>query len=116
MLLEAAASRDACVPQRAAASLHRSGPRAHGQRRAGRWPRAANPLAKRGIARPGAGARVIKYGSRASPSSSGPVDLLQSLGCIFTAHTLGTPIPIARVPFTFILGPHYHPALAMIAP
>ena len=25
-------------------------------------------------------------------------------------------MPIARVPFTFILAPHYHPALAMIAP
>lgn len=25
-------------------------------------------------------------------------------------------MPIARIPFTFILAPHYHPALAMIAP
>ena len=25
-------------------------------------------------------------------------------------------MPIARVPFTFILAPHYHPAMAMIAP
>ncbi|EKM48965.1 uncharacterized protein PHACADRAFT_265950 [Phanerochaete carnosa HHB-10118-sp] len=25
-------------------------------------------------------------------------------------------MPIARVPFTFILAPHYHPALALIAP
>lgn len=25
-------------------------------------------------------------------------------------------MPIARIPFTFILAPHYHPAMAMIAP
>jgi len=64
----------------------------------------------------GAGARVIKHGSRASTSSSGSADLLQSLGCLFTAPTPGTPLPIAKVPFTFILAPHYHPALAMLAP
>ncbi|GJE92511.1 anthranilate phosphoribosyltransferase [Phanerochaete sordida] len=69
-----------------------------------------------GIVAAGAGARVIKHGSRASTSSSGSADLLQSLGCLFTAPTPDTPMPIARVPFTFILAPHYHPALAMIAP
>ncbi|KAG5634007.1 hypothetical protein H0H81_003921 [Sphagnurus paluster] len=64
----------------------------------------------------GAGARVIKHGSRASTSSSGSADLLESLGCKFTAPTAGTTTPIPRVPFTFILAPHYHPALALIAP
>ncbi|OCH92833.1 anthranilate phosphoribosyltransferase [Obba rivulosa] len=64
----------------------------------------------------GAGARVIKHGSRASTSSSGSADLLQSLDCLFTPPTPGTPMSIAKVPFTFILAPHYHPALAMIAP
>jgi len=64
----------------------------------------------------GAGARVIKHGSRASTSSSGSADLLQSLGCVFVPPTAGTPMPIPRIPFTFILAPHYHPALAMIAP
>ncbi|KZT12230.1 anthranilate phosphoribosyltransferase [Laetiporus sulphureus 93-53] len=65
----------------------------------------------------GAGARVIKHGSRASTSSSGSADLLQSLGCIFTPPaTTESPVPIPRVPFTFILAPHYHPAMAMIAP
>ncbi|PPQ72511.1 hypothetical protein CVT26_004026 [Gymnopilus dilepis] len=64
----------------------------------------------------GAGARVIKHGSRASTSSSGSADLLQSLECLFTAPTPGTAMPIPRVPFTFILAPHYHPALASIAP
>jgi len=83
----------------------------------------------------GAGARVIKvsiqvmfmhcinsvniknkHGSRASTSSSGSADLLQSLDCVFTAPSPDTPLPIAKVPFTFILAPHYHPALALIAP
>ncbi|KAJ7077840.1 glycosyl transferase [Mycena belliarum] len=69
-----------------------------------------------GIVAAGAGARVIKHGSRASTSSSGSADLLQALGCIFTAPLPGTTTPIPRVPFTFILAPHYHPALAFIAP
>ncbi|KAJ7449626.1 glycosyl transferase family, a/b domain-containing protein [Mycena latifolia] len=69
-----------------------------------------------GIVAAGAGARVIKHGSKASTSSSGSADLLQALGCIFTAPIPGTPTPIPRVPFTFILAPHYHPALAFIAP
>ncbi|TFK27637.1 anthranilate phosphoribosyltransferase, TrpD [Coprinopsis marcescibilis] len=64
----------------------------------------------------GAGARVIKHGSRASTSSSGSADLLESLDCLFTAPSPGTPMPIPRVPFTFILAPHYHPAMASIAP
>ncbi|KAG2039940.1 glycosyl transferase [Suillus americanus] len=65
----------------------------------------------------GAGARVIKHGSRASTSSSGSADLLQALDCSFTApSSSGTPFPIPKVPFTFILAPHYHPALAIIAP
>ncbi|KAL6303164.1 anthranilate phosphoribosyltransferase TrpD [Sparassis latifolia] len=64
----------------------------------------------------GAGARVIKHGSRASTSSSGSADLLQSLDCLFIPPSADTPVPIPRIPFTFILAPHYHPAMAMIAP
>ncbi|KAF9046282.1 anthranilate phosphoribosyltransferase, TrpD [Panaeolus papilionaceus] len=64
----------------------------------------------------GAGARVIKHGSRASTSASGSADLLEALDCLFTAPTPGTPMPIPRIPFTFILAPHYHPSLASIAP
>ncbi|KAI0345512.1 anthranilate phosphoribosyltransferase TrpD [Trametopsis cervina] len=64
----------------------------------------------------GAGARVIKHGSRASTSSSGSADLLQSLGCVFTVPSPDIATPIARIPFTFILAPHFHPSLAMIAP
>ncbi|KAF9525848.1 anthranilate phosphoribosyltransferase, TrpD [Crepidotus variabilis] len=69
-----------------------------------------------GIVAAGAGARVIKHGSRASTSSSGSADLLESLDCLFTAPTPGTSTAIARIPFTFILAPHYHPALANLSP
>ncbi|KAK0239074.1 glycosyl transferase [Armillaria nabsnona] len=69
-----------------------------------------------GIVAAGAGARVIKHGSRASTSSSGAADLLEALDCLFVAPTPGTPMPIPRVPFTFILAPHYHPALGYITP
>ncbi|KZP09094.1 anthranilate phosphoribosyltransferase [Athelia psychrophila] len=70
-----------------------------------------------GIVAAGAGVRVIKHGSRASTSTSGSADLLQSMGCIFTAPAASTvDIPIPRRPFTFILAPHYHPALALLAP
>ncbi len=58
----------------------------------------------------------LQHGSRASTSSSGSADLLQSLDCLFTAPTLDGPTPISRIPFTFILAPHYHPAMALIAP
>lgn len=64
----------------------------------------------------GAGARVVKHGSRASTSSSGSADLLERLDCLFVPPTPGTVVPIPQVPFTFILAPHYHPSLAMIAP
>jgi len=69
-----------------------------------------------GIVAAGAGARVIKHGSRASTSTSGSADFLQALDCLFTAPTPGTHTLIPRIPFTFILAPHYHPALAFIAP
>ncbi|KAG6900306.1 hypothetical protein C0993_012738 [Termitomyces sp. T159_Od127] len=64
----------------------------------------------------GAGARVIKHGSRASTSLSGSADLLESLGCHFKAPEPGSITPVPRIPFTFILAPHYHPSLALIAP
>ncbi|TBU37634.1 anthranilate phosphoribosyltransferase [Dichomitus squalens] len=64
----------------------------------------------------GAGARVVKHGSRASTSSSGSADLLQSLGCYFTPPSADAPLPISRIPFTFIMAPQYHLSLAMIAP
>ncbi|KAF8133418.1 anthranilate phosphoribosyltransferase TrpD [Boletus edulis] len=65
----------------------------------------------------GAGARVVKHGSRASTSTSGSADLLQALDCHFVPPTDSiTPTRIPRMPFFFILAPHYHPALALLAP
>ena len=83
----------------------------------------------------GAGARVIKvlstivvsgifqtdihhrqHGSRASTSAAGSADLLEHLDCLFIPPTPGTVIPFPRIPFHFILAPHYHPTLAYIAP
>ncbi|KAG7088962.1 hypothetical protein E1B28_012907 [Marasmius oreades] len=64
----------------------------------------------------GAGARVVKHGSRASTSISGAADILEALGCPFTKPTPGIVNPIQRMPFWFILAPHYHHALAYLAP
>ncbi|KAF9259085.1 anthranilate phosphoribosyltransferase [Marasmius fiardii PR-910] len=64
----------------------------------------------------GAGARVVKHGSRASTSSSGAADILEALGIPFTKPTPGIVNPIRRMPFWFILAPHYHHALAYLAP
>ncbi|KAF8553654.1 anthranilate phosphoribosyltransferase TrpD [Imleria badia] len=64
----------------------------------------------------GAGARVVKHGSRASTSSSGSADILQTLDCHFVPPNADAPTSIARIPFTFIFAPHFHPALALVAP
>jgi len=64
----------------------------------------------------GAGARVIKHGSRASTSSSGSADLLQSLGCVFVPPQAAVSVSIPRIPFVFIPAWNYHPALATLAP
>ncbi|KAH9060206.1 anthranilate phosphoribosyltransferase TrpD [Lactarius vividus] len=64
----------------------------------------------------GAGARVIKHGSGASTSSSGSADLLHALGCVFTPPRGGKPSPVPDIPLVFLLAPHYHPALAALAP
>ncbi|KAF8635906.1 hypothetical protein AX15_000084 [Amanita polypyramis BW_CC] len=64
----------------------------------------------------GAGARVVKHGNRASTSSTGSADLLESLGCHFVVPTPGAPMSISKIPFTFIMAPYYHPTLAAIAP
>ncbi|KAN0118399.1 Glycosyl transferase family, a/b domain containing protein [Russula decolorans] len=64
----------------------------------------------------GAGARVVKHGNRASTSSSGSADLLQSLGCVFVPPRAVAPTPIPDIPFTFLPAWQYHPSLATLAP
>lgn len=60
--------------------------------------------------------RYWQHGSRASTSSSGSADLLERLDCLFIPPTPGTTIPFPRIPFQYILAPHYHPSLAFITP
>jgi anthranilate phosphoribosyltransferase len=60
--------------------------------------------------------RIPQHGSRASTSSSGSADLLQSLGCVFVPPRSNGPSSIPNIPLVFILAPHYHPALAALAP
>ena len=64
----------------------------------------------------GAGVRVAKHGSKAATSSSGSADILMSLGCrlAFPVERIHAFLP--RSPFLFLFAPHYHPALAHIAP
>ena len=64
----------------------------------------------------GSGVRVTKHGSKAATSTSGSADLLLSLDCrlSFPSTTLPTFLPAS--PFLFLFAPHYHPALAHIAP
>ncbi|ESK83893.1 anthranilate phosphoribosyltransferase [Moniliophthora roreri MCA 2997] len=69
-----------------------------------------------GIVAAGAGARVIKHGSRASTSASGSADLLEAMDCLFNPPNPDIHNPIPKMPFWFILAPHYHPALAYLAP
>ncbi|KAI5451904.1 anthranilate phosphoribosyltransferase [Naganishia albida] len=64
----------------------------------------------------GTGVRVAKHGSKAATSSSGSADLLISLGCTLTFPPAELPTILARTPFLFLFAPHYHPALAHIAP
>ncbi|KAL7422838.1 anthranilate phosphoribosyltransferase [Cryptotrichosporon argae] len=64
----------------------------------------------------GTGVRVTKHGSRAATSSSGSGDLLLSLGCRLSFPVSATASFLPSTPFLFLFAPHYHPALAHIAP
>ncbi|KAJ9092305.1 hypothetical protein QFC19_008739 [Naganishia cerealis] len=64
----------------------------------------------------GTGVRVAKHGSKAATSSSGSADLLLSLSCTLTFPPCKLPTILPRTPFLFLFAPHYHPALAHIAP
>ncbi|KAG6850206.1 hypothetical protein H0H93_016385 [Arthromyces matolae] len=64
----------------------------------------------------GAGARVIKQGSRSATSLSGSADLLEGLGCRFTAPEPGSTTIIPRIPFSFILATDIRPTFIHIMP
>jgi len=61
----------------------------------------------------GAGARVIKHGSKASTSSSGSSDILAALGC---QHLPPTTTHLPRIPFVFLSAVNYHPAIGALSP
>ncbi|ODN82863.1 anthranilate phosphoribosyltransferase [Cryptococcus amylolentus CBS 6039] len=64
----------------------------------------------------GAGVRVAKHGSKAATSSSGSADLLISLDCRLAFPVSKVDTFLDHSPFLFLFAPHYHPALAHIAP
>ncbi|KAJ3559447.1 hypothetical protein NP233_g11261 [Leucocoprinus birnbaumii] len=68
----------------------------------------------------GAGARVVKICAAWKQSIYILLRLSRSSRITRFAfsplHPQAPPLPIRRIPFTFILAPHYHPAMASIAP
>lgn len=62
------------------------------------------------------GVNVAKHGSKAATSSSGSADLLLSLGCELTFPPSSLPTLLEKSTFAFLFAPHYHPALAHLAP
>ena len=64
----------------------------------------------------GAGVRMTKHGSKAATSTSGSADLLLSLDCRLSFPLEALPTFLPSSPFLFLFAPHYHPALAHIAP
>ena len=59
---------------------------------------------------------MSKHGSKAATSTSGSADLLLSLDCRLSFPPSQIPTFLPASPFLFLFAPHYHPALAHIAP
>jgi anthranilate phosphoribosyltransferase len=57
-----------------------------------------------------------QHGSKAATSTSGSADLLLSLDCRLAFPPSEIPKFLPNSPFLFLFAPHYHPALAHIAP
>ena len=63
-----------------------------------------------------AGAPVVKHGNRAASSRSGSADVLEALGLPLPLDEEAAGRCLAACGFTFLFAPHYHPALAALAP
>lgn len=63
-----------------------------------------------------AGVPVVKHGSRAMSSRSGSADVLASLGVPVEAGTVWAGRCLRDIGLAFCLAPHFHPALARLAP
>ena len=59
---------------------------------------------------------VAKHGNRAVSSRAGSADLFEALGVAFPADPAAAEAALARDGFVFLFAPHFHPALAALAP
>src|SRR5690606_7932810 len=57
------------------------------------------------------GATVVKHGNRSISSRSGSADVLTSLGLTVPLAEAAAAACFARLGFTFLFAPHYHPAM-----
>lgn len=64
----------------------------------------------------GTGIPVVKHGNRSVSSRSGSADVLSSLGVLIESGPAWAEKSLARVGFAFCFAPHFHPALAKVAP
>jgi anthranilate phosphoribosyltransferase len=63
-----------------------------------------------------AGVPVVKHGNRSISSKSGSADVLAALGLPMPLDESTSAECFARLGFTFLFAPHYHPAMKHIAP
>ena len=62
------------------------------------------------------GVPVVKHGNRSVSSRAGSADVLEALGLALPLDSQAAGECLAATNFTFLLSPHYHPAMKVIAP
>jgi anthranilate phosphoribosyltransferase len=62
------------------------------------------------------GIRIAKHGNRAISSTCGSADVLEALGLPLPLDPRAAAACLEQTGFTFLFAPHYHPAMAQIAP
>jgi anthranilate phosphoribosyltransferase len=62
------------------------------------------------------GVPIVKHGNRSVSSRSGSADVLAALGLPIPLDETAAASCLARLNFTFLFAPHYHPAMKHIAP